>query len=201
MEYIKDQLKRSPVLHVDETGTRVSGKNHWLHNTSNNKYTYVKSHLKRGSAATDDIGILPSFKGIAVHDFWKSYYNYKDCGHAICNAHLLRELSGIIENNKQLWAACMKSLLVETNKQVNICGGYLSAPKAKKYEVRYDKIIGIADKENPIKKDILQKRHVRGRVPRSKARNLIDRMKLYKNDILRFMHDPGVPFDNNQALF
>lgn len=199
MEYIKDQLKRSAVLHVDETGIRINGKNHWLHNASSNKYTYVKTHLKRGSIATDDIGILASFKGVAVHDFWKSYYNYTDCSHAICNAHIIRELNSVIENSKQLWALRMKALLIEINKQANACLRYLPTSKAKQYEARYGKILVIADKENPIKKDIMQKRHIRGRIPRSKARNLIDRMKLYKNDILRFMYDPNIPFDNNQA--
>lgn len=104
MKYIKDQLKQAKVLHVDETGNRVKGKNQWLHTAGNDQFTYVESHEKRGFATTEDIGILPAFKGTAVHDFWKSYFKYTDCNHALCDAHLLRELVGITENNKQIWA-------------------------------------------------------------------------------------------------
>jgi transposase len=112
MTYIKDQLKQSSVAHFDETGTRVKGKNQWLHSAGNEGFTYVETHPKRGSAATDEIGILPDFAGTAVHDFWKPYYNYPDCRHAICNAHILRELNGITENFKQSWPGRMKDLLL-----------------------------------------------------------------------------------------
>lgn len=151
MEYIKGQLKKSKVIHLDETSIRANKKTNWLHNTSNSKYTYVKTHLKRGSAATDEIGILPEFKGIAVHDFWKSYYNYTECAHAICNAHILRELNAVIENKGQAWATAMKSLLTEINREVNKKQGYLLGPEAKKYEALYDDILSMADKENPSK--------------------------------------------------
>lgn len=199
MKYIKDQLKNSGVLHVDETGNRVQGKNQWLHTAGNGRFTYVKTHPKRGNVATDEIGILPDFKGTLVHDFWKSYFNYTDCSHALCNAHILRELNGIIENNQQLWAENMKTFLVEIKRNVDNAGGPLLPTQVVAYEARYDEILAQGDQENPIDMNALAKGNTRGRVARSKARNLIDRMKLYQNDILRFMIDPNVPFDNNQA--
>ena len=115
---IKDQLKHSSVVHFDETGTRVKGKNQWLHSAGNEQFTYLETHPKRGSAATRAIGILPGFTGTAVHDFWKSYYNYSDCKHAICNAHILRELNGIAENYHQTWAVKMKDLLLEIKQSI-----------------------------------------------------------------------------------
>lgn len=199
MEYIKDQLKQASVVHFDETGTRVKGKNQWLHTAGNEQFTYVETHVKRGSAATDDIGILPVFEGTAVHDFWKSYYKYLGCKHALCNAHILRELTGISENFKQKWSEHMKSLLVEIKRSVDTAGGRLTPLEAAAYEVRYDEILSAGDKENPIDMDTLARKNTRGRTARSKARNLLDRMKLYKQDILKFMIDPEIPFDNNLA--
>lgn len=199
MEYIKDQLKQAKVLHVDETGNRAKGKNLWLHTAGNDQFTYVESHEKRGHAATEDIGILPVFKGTAIHDFWKSYFKYTDCNHALCNAHLLRELNGIIENNKQLWAEQMKSLLVTIKRSVDTAGGSLTPTEAAEYEFRYDEILDLGDKENPIEMEAMAKSNTRGRIAQSKARNLLDRMKLYKKEIIRFMYDPEIPFDNNQA--
>lgn len=199
MEYIKNQLKQAKVLHVDETGNRANGKNQWLHTAGNDQFTYLESHKKRGHAATEDIGILPVFKGTVIHDFWKSYFKYTDCNHALCNAHLLRELNGIIENNKQIWAEQMKSLLVTIKRSVDIAGGSLVPTEAAAYEFRYDEILDLGDKENPIDMKAMTKGNTRGRTARSKARNLLDRMKLYKKDVLRFMYDLEIPFDNNQA--
>lgn len=199
MVYIKDQLKQASVVHVDETGTRVNGKNHWLHSTGNDHFTYLATHTKRGSEATAAIGILPGFSGTAVHDFWKSYYNYSDCKHAICNAHILRELNGIAENFKQSWPGKMKDLLLEIKQTVEDSLGILDLNELENFETRYDKILRLGNKENPLDSKTLTPGHKRGRKARSKARNLLDRMRLYKLDILRFMDDAEVPFDNNLA--
>jgi len=198
MEYIKDKLKQAAVVHFDETGNRVKGGNEWLHSAGNEKYTYIKTHARRGSAATDDIGILPEFKGIAIHDFWKSYYNYTLCEHALCNAHILRELNGIRENFAQAWPDKMKKLLVDIKQNVDACGGALSLPETIDYEARYDKILESAEKENSAK-GAPKRRGKRGRIAKSKASNLLERMTKYKKDILRFMTDSAISFDNNLA--
>jgi transposase len=79
MNFIKEQLKSAAVVHFDETGTRVDGKTIWRHSAGNDLFTYLKTHQKRGNEATDTIGILPFFRGISVHDFWKSYFAYINC--------------------------------------------------------------------------------------------------------------------------
>ena len=198
MQYIKDQLKQAIVVHFDETGNRVKGENEWLHSAGNEKYTYIKTHAKRGSAATDDIGIFPEFEDTAIHDFWKSYYNYTLCKHALCNAHILRELNRISENFSQTWPKQMKKLLVDIKQSVETAGGALTPPETTAYEVRYDEILSAGEKENPAK-DTPKRRGKRGRIAKSKARNLLERMKNYKKDILKFMTDPAIPFDNNLA--
>ena len=199
MAYIKHQLKQASVVHVDETGTRVKAKNQWLHSAGNDKFTYLATHPKRGAEATAAIGILPGFTGTAVHDFWKPYYNYLDCKHAICNAHILRELNGIAENYPQTWPVKMKDLLLEIKQTVEDNLGILDLNEFEDFETRYDKILKLGDKENPLDSKILTPGHKPGKKARSKARNLLDRMRLYKPDILRFMDDAEVPFDNNLA--
>jgi transposase len=86
---IREMLLASPVIHFDETGMKIEGKRHWLHVASNDKYTCYFAHCKRGSEAINAMGILPEFKGTAIHDGWKPY-NVYDCDHALCNAHFQR---------------------------------------------------------------------------------------------------------------
>jgi len=95
----KELLLKSDVIHVDETGNRVKDKLYWTHVVSSSIITYYMIHKKRGKEAIDVMDILPTFKGIAVHDHWKAYYKY-DCLHSYCNAHLLRELIGITQNEE-----------------------------------------------------------------------------------------------------
>jgi transposase len=199
MDYIKDQLKQSPVVHFDETGIRIKGKNNWLHSAGNDHFTYLKTHPKRGSEAMDAIGILPEFTGTAVHDCWKPYYHYESCQHSLCNAHSLRELKGIAENFKQTWPVQMKAMLLEIKQGIEDSLGILILPELKDFETRYDKILSSGEKENPLLKKTLTRSHKRGRRAKSKARNLLERMQNYKWDILRFMNDAEVPFDNNLA--
>lgn len=59
----------------------------------------------------DEMGILPFYRGIAKHDFWKSYFKYFLSGHSLCNDHHLRELTWVDENENQAWAGRMKDLL------------------------------------------------------------------------------------------
>jgi transposase len=199
MKYIKEQLKSAPVVHFDETGTRVEGKTIWRHASGNDLFTYLETHQKRGNEATDAIGILPSFSGIAVHDFWKPYLGYLNCEHAMCNAHLLRELNGIEENDKQVWPKQMKEVLLDAKKLLEIKGSPLSSDEIASLEARYNKVLLLGNSENPIKQKPSTGPQKRGRVAKSKARNLLDRMTQYKGNILLFIHFPEVPFDNNLA--
>ncbi len=194
---IKEQLIKSSVLHCDETGVRVKGKNNWLHTAGNELFTFLETNAKRGYSAMEEIGILPEFHGTAVHDGWKTYYLFADCGHGLCNAHILRELNGIIENDKQEWAEKAKRLLLEIKQAVEVAGGELDPETAAIFELRYDQMLVLAEEENPL--DMKPSPKTRGRKKQSKARNLMDRMKCHKGDILKFMYKKEVPFDNNLA--
>ncbi len=116
--------KSSDVLHVEETSINRNGDRYWLHSASNSMWTYFFPHERRGREAMDSIGILPQFRGILCHDHLKSYYTYTSCTHALCNAHHLRELEGVWEeDNKQQWAREMKALLEEINRATSNAGG------------------------------------------------------------------------------
>ncbi len=99
-EEIKRRIIQALVACFDETGMRSEEKTRWLHVSSTDSLTHYAVHSKRGCVAMNDIGILPAFRGIAVHDGWKPYAAYKDCAHALCNAHHLRELTFLFEEQR-----------------------------------------------------------------------------------------------------
>lgn len=194
-EKAKAELAVSALLHVDETGINMNGDRRWLHCTSNSSWTYFSPHEKRGTEAMDSIGILPKFKGILCHDHWKPYYSY-DCMHALCNAHHQRELEGVWGEDKQQWAKEMKTLLEEINRAVEDAGGLLETGESEKYRQRYRAIVKNAEAECPAP-DETSRKGKRGRVKRTKARNLLERLIEYESDVLRFMDNKIVPFTNN----
>jgi transposase len=99
-----------PVVHFDETGQRAQARLRWLHVAGTAELTWYFTHDKRGQLAMDDAQILPSFKGVAVHDGWASYRDYA-CKHALCNAHHLRELIYLEETTQQPWTRKMIEFL------------------------------------------------------------------------------------------
>lgn len=197
---IREKLLASPVIHCDETGMRVQGKRNWLHVASNDKYTCYFAHPKRGSEAMNAMGILPEFKGTVVHDGWKPYNSY-NCDHALCNAHLQRELTGIEENFKQQWAKEMNELLTEMKKYTDECKEQvkdLDFEQIKALEERFNTVVMKGIEENPPSLNP-EKTGTRGTSPKTKARNLLDRFIEHREQVLRFLKDLKVPFENNQA--
>jgi len=195
--WVKNRLSWSRLLHADETGINVGGARIWLHNASNEKYTHYFPHLKRGGEAIDEIGVLPQFQGILCHDHWKPYFNY-GVDHALCNAHHLRELERAFEQDGQKWAEQMASLLKEISTATNEAGGRLEIRASELYRKRYRELLLEAEIECPPPNEAERKGR-RGKVPRSKSRNLLERLRDFENDVLRFMDDKDVPFSNNQA--
>lgn len=196
-QWTKVQLARSDLMHADETGINIGGKRYWLHGASNGSLTWFYPHAQRGTVAMDEIGILPFFKGVLCHDHWKPYYHY-DCTHALCNAHHLRELERAWEQDQQQWARAMQALLIGIAKAVADAGGCLPADAAKRWRHRYRRLLKKAETECP-PPDESQRQGKRGRLKRSKARNLLERLRDFEQDVLRFMEVESVPFTNNQG--
>jgi len=194
----KTALVQAVSTHADETGVNVDGKRHWLHGLSNAGWTHYQVHAKRGQEAMDEIGILPQYRGVLCHDHWKPYYRYQDCTHALCNAHHLRELERAVEQDGQQWAEAMAQLLREINRAVEDAGGALPPAQASEYRQCYRKVLDEGQNECP-EPERPPDQKTRGRLKRSKARNLLARLIAYEDDVLRFMVDRHVPFTNNQA--
>ena len=198
---IKEQIKVAAVAHFDETGMSVMGKRHWLHTSSTNELTYYEIHSKRGSEAMNDIGILPNFFGRAIHDFWKPYWTYEDCAHGLCNAHHLRELIFLHEEQQQIWAKNMIDCLLkikETVDESRYIQNHLKKEQIETFECIYESILAEGYDQNPVKNKPLGPKK-RGRVKKSKARNLLERLDAYQSETLAFMYNFNVPFDNNLA--
>ena len=193
-----NELLKSPYLHLDETSLRVDKKKHWVHVYAAGEFTLKFLHPKRGLEAMNAINILPRYGGIAIHDCWASYLSYGDCDHALCGSHLTRELTAIIESNGYHWAANMKKLLLETCKKV-------SKRKRKKLtqkeyaalQKRYRNILTRGKKELP---EIPKKPSGRrGKMAKSDAHNLWERLVDHESAVLLFAKRSDVPFTNNRS--
>ena len=190
-----NQLIHSDLAHADETSVNIDGKRHWLHGFSNEQWAWLYVHKKRGTEAMNEIGIIPHFKGILCHDHWKSYYKY-DCTHSLCNAHHSRELTRAWEQDNQQWAQKTEVLLQELNIETKKAGGELPPDEANNWRDKYFQILKEAEVECPPPEKPPGKKR-RGRLKRSKARNLLERLRDYAGDTLRFMTSKLVPFTNN----
>lgn len=196
--YAKQQLISSTVINVDETGINVNGKRIWLHCASSDAWTDYFPHAKRGKEAMDAMSILPAFSGTVCHDHWKPYYSYTQCLHSLCNAHHLRELERAYEQDGQQWAYDMQLLLVTMSQVVTDNGGCLDEGVLQPYLDQYNNVLKQGDAECPEPKPDLDKKQ-RGRIKRSKARNLLERLRDYAGDVLRFASNADVPFTNNRG--
>lgn len=201
-EAIKEAVIKAEVGHADETGFYIKGQRYWLHTVSTDELTYYEPHVKRGNKATDEIGILPQFSGTLVHDAWLPYFKYQLLLHALCNAHQLRDLTAIIENDQQQWAVLMMACLLSAKQLVAEAWQSgetgLSADCLERIHQLYEAIVQLGLEENPssVSHSLPGKR---GRPKKTKARNLVERFNQHKAAILRFIHDFKVPFDNNLA--
>ena len=197
------RLMDSSVDNADETGIRVDGKLKWAHVLCNGRYTLIRVHAKRGWEAMEDIGCLPRFHGTLVHDCWAPYWKHPGgITHAICCAHLLRELTGIEEGHPDYtWPTKFKSLLLEMKKardrRAESGDMELSRYYQRKFSRMYDGAIETAYEETPVPEPGPGKK--KGRKKRGKVLALVDRLKEHKAAVCLFIKDFAVPFDNNQA--
>ncbi len=198
---IATALAAAPLAHADETSVVVAGRREWVHVVSTAALTHYARHAKRGRAATAAIGILPAFAGRLVHDGWAPYWHYP-CRHGLCNAHHLRELAALAEQPGQGWAADLRALLVEIKQHVDqgrAAGQTAGPPETRAaFVARYRRLLaeGYAANPPPARAPAGPRR---GRLKQSKARNLLDRLAAREAEVLAFLHEWAVPFDNNQA--
>jgi transposase len=186
---------QAPVRHLDETGFRVAGKGQWLHTVATEALTFYRVTEQRGAVPKDLTG------GVVVHDHFKPYYGLTSLAHAFCNAHHLRELKALIEIDDEPWAKAMSELLVEANeaaRKAREAGETALAPAVVEgFVARYWDAVraGLAFHRSLPRLE----KQAQGRTKRRPGHNLIERLKTYKDDVLRFLYDFAVPFTNNLA--
>lgn len=194
---IKRGLRRSPVIHADETGLRVNKKLSYVHVASNARLTHYAAASHRGQTAMDEINVLPRYRGTCVHDGLLAYKHYIKCRHALCGVHLLRELTYFEELSEgtKAWAAPLKELLLEMKREVErvrVEGGKrLPEYQLQSLTASYERLIAEGQRAQPPP-------DIPGQVMKQ-ARNLLLRLERRREEVLLFLMDFRVPFDNNQA--
>jgi hypothetical protein len=193
-----EHLLESSAIHVDETSLRVNKKNNWIHVYSSGDITLKFLHPKRGKAAIEEINIIPRYCGTIIHDCWASYLTYNNCEHGLCGAHLVRELTCVVESNGYRWASNMKDLLLEACKKVSKSKKKkLSKKEYADLQKRYRNILTRGEKELP---EIPKKPNgKRGKMAKSDAHNLLERLRDYESSVLLFAKRSEVAFTNNRA--
>lgn len=195
---VREQVTRAEVVHFDETGFRVEGRLRWVHSASTGKYSLIVVHDKRGRVAMDAAGVLPSFTGIAVHDAWAPYDCYPAATHALCNAHLLRELVAVTETappreDGWCWAEQVIDALLElkvvVDHAITTTQTRIEPECLARLTGRIRSAAQIAVNTTHHRRDKLEAKH------HALARRVLDRQV----DYLRFATDFRVPFDNNAA--
>ena len=196
---IKDELQAGELIHADESGVRVEGKLHWLHVASSTLFTYFYRHSKRGREALEDaMSVLPTFSGWVVHDCWQSYFTRDNYRHALCGAHLLRELMALIEQGSA-WAIQMHELLMATYLACEKGKDSLMAEVRQTTIVRYQAILQQAAREEPPPQPRTRGHARPGRDKQTKGRNLMNRLTQHQAAVLAFAQYKEVPFSNNLA--
>lgn len=190
--WLKTVLLAEALLHVDETGININGKNNWIHTVATSRHTLLAPHAKRGRDAIDAIGVLPEYKGLVCHDCWSSYFAYDDATHVLCNAHIMRELKGAEEKYGCRWAKWMHALFKAMYKICEDGGGSAPPQMRQKLRTRYRTILTRGEGECEVKK-------AQGKQKRTKPQNLLIRLREHEDAVLRFLEDPVIPFTNNLA--
>jgi transposase len=198
-DWVRDRLVAAEVVNFDETGLRVAGKLRWVHSASTGKYSLITVHDRRGVKGIDAAGVLPSFTGVAVHDAWAPYDTYRQVTHALCGAHVLRELQAVTDlaeddlgTDQWCWATQVADALRTLNELVTDARATDASPAPGAvndavHRYRSAALLGV-EANRARENKVMAKHH-------ALARRLIDR----QDDYLRFTNDPRVPFDNNGA--
>jgi len=199
IEQITAELSAAAVLHADETGIRCEGKTQWLHVVSNEELTLYSHSAKRGLEGISAAGVLPSYDKKLMHDFWGAYDRLEHCQHLRCNAHLLRELKACAEDGHR-WASELSGTLVAVKKARDeaVKSEIPTVPEERRRELesRYDKWIKEGLRKHPV---VAKPSGRRGRGKQSLEHNLLKRLESKKGEVLGFLHEIELPFDNNLA--
>jgi transposase len=195
LDLVRDSIIAAEVAHFDETGLRVAASLHWVHSASTDRFSLLTVHPRRGVKGMEHAGVLPGFTGVAVHDAWAPYDTYTDATHALCNAHVQRELVAVFDQMPEgewNWARQAHDALLDLKALVDDA---LAAGATVLQAGVPDTLIGQLRSAS-----VLGARIAGGGRRGAKHRALARRLRDRQADYLRFL-DEGftVPWDNNAA--
>ena len=190
---IKTKVSLNDVVHADETGLRIEGKLQWLHTATTSLFTYLFVHKNRGKEALEsESSILGKLNNWLVHDSWSSYFSFKNYKHAMCGAHILRELQGLVDAGQSKWAKTFKIFLMSVYEMP-------FDERIKRKQQIQDRFIKICNLGEHMEPPPIKTKGKRGRYKRTKGRNLVERLIKYQDAVLAFAFNENVPFTNNLA--
>lgn len=186
-EQIQREALHSAVLHADETGWRLNGKTHWLWCFATDEATYYLIDRSRGSPALAQF-FIEEFEGTLVTDFWSAYNGVGCALRQTCLAHLLRELEHTekYKSPGKNWPEFAKKLRRLLGDAIRLwrakaeLAAEAYASRRARLHARLDALIA-ADWRN------------------AHAARLLKRLRRHRGDLLTFVDQPNVPFDNNHA--
>jgi transposase len=204
LNVVKMRLRSEPVLHADETGTRIGVEGHWVHTVVGGLCTLLAVHPKRGADAMRDLGVLGDYAGVVVHDGLAAYDTFTTFTHAQCGAHVIRTLRAVGETAVFAgWTSDMIGLLItaaDTAEQAAV-GGHDQVDTKDVARIRraYRRIVKTAYATLPAGPPP-KRRHSGGWTTYQRdAWNIARRLDDEEADILRFLTDTRIPLTNNAA--
>lgn len=182
-------LAVSEVMYTDLTTARMNGELRYIVVCTNGTETAYFYRDHKGDRAFEGTPV-EFFEKILIHDHDKTMYHYGD-KHQECNAHHLRYLKGVMENEPDLtWHGKMHSLLQEMNRTREEQDRILTQEQISTFEKQYDELLDLADQEY---QDNPPSEYYR------KGYNLAKEFRDYKESVLLFLRHPEVDFTNNEA--
>lgn len=190
LEGVRLALQREPVLHADETGGRIGKTLHWVHVHSTRLLTLFGWHAQRGREGSGSLGVLEHFHQTLVHDRWESYWQFA-CRHALCHAHLQRDLQAVYEATPDAWVLDLKTLFLDMHQATEEwrVRGPMPAEERTTWETAFWRLVERGEAAHPIQPGTKQ----------SEATNLLRALREHSDEVLAFLRDLQVPFTNNQA--
>jgi len=190
VEEVRQALRQEALLHADETGLHLGKRLLWVHVHATARLTLLQWHRKRGAEGMRSLGVLPVFHGTVIHDRWESYWQFA-CQHALCHAHLQRDLQGVWETTQQAWAKDLKDLFLAMRQATQdwSARGGIPPDEQADWEAAFWRLLDQGETDNP---------RTTGR-KRTAAQNLVRGLRDHHVEVLAFLRDLSIPFTNNQA--
>jgi len=188
-EELLKRMKRSQVLHVDETGWKLSGQSRWLWKFTDRNVSI--NQILKGRGQKDLEGVLgKKFDGILIADFLSAYNKIETKAKQRCLVHLLRELKKIRERiPKDGQAGRFADKLEDIiRRAVTLASDYQSR-KISRRDLRKER------KKLDLALEDLKLANPTHRV----LKRLTKRLERHKHELLTFLDYPGIDYHNNHA--